>query len=270
MSRRARLGLALGLTLGLAVPVSAQFIVYDPTVFGNAVQQLLQLEQSFGQLVATYQQIRTQYLLLFQQAQGLPVDLTSRYRTVRSPWVLLSAPNVYGLTTTWATAANTGQNALAGYTRATEVLQPYGSALSQLSAEEAARVKARVDRLDLADATTVHGLQALGLLRAREASVETALQNLEADTFTGNADFNTQVAVLNKINATTVTTARVATDTNNLLVSLLEQQLLDATERREAAVEGINAHIAFETDAPALLAASTSQTTTALTTFRIP
>jgi hypothetical protein len=270
MSRRVRLGLALGLALAVAVPVSAQMIVLDPAVLDNAVTQLIELEESFAELVATYQQIRTQYLLLQHQAQGLPVDLATRYRTVRSPWLGLSATSAYGLTTTWVTAANTGAAASTGYTRATEALRPYGSAMARLSAEEAARVQARVDRVDLGDATAVHGLQALGLLRAREASVETALANLEADTFTGNADFNTQVAVLNKINATTVTTARVATDTNNLLVSLLEQQLLDATERREAAVEGINAHIAFETDAPALLAASTSQTTTALTTFRIP
>jgi hypothetical protein len=53
-------------------------------------------------------------------------------------------------------------------------------------------------------------------------------------------------------------------------VSVLDHQLLDATERREAAVQGINAHIAFVSQAPALLAATTAQTTTALTTFRIP
>ena len=59
-------------------------------------------------------------------------------------------------------------------------------------------------------------------------------------------------------------------DANNVLVSLLEQQLLEATDRREAAVQGINAHIAFLTEAGPLLARTTAQTTTALTTFRIP
>jgi len=53
-------------------------------------------------------------------------------------------------------------------------------------------------------------------------------------------------------------------------VSLLEQQLLDATDRREAAAQHINAHIAFLTEARPLLARTTAQTTTALTTFRIP
>ena len=81
---------------------------------------------------------------------------------------------------------------------------------------------------------------------------------------------NTQVGVLNKINAANVTSARLAKDTNKLLVSLLEHQLLDATDRREAAVQAVDAHIAFLSDAPPLFAQTTAQTTEALTTFRIP
>jgi hypothetical protein len=258
--------------VGLAVPVSAQVfgIVFDPTNYANAVLRYAQLQQQYTQLVTTYQQIRTQYLLLFQQAQRLPGDLSARYRSLATPWRPLTAGSAYGLTTGWIAAANTGLAALAGYTRATQALRGYGPALTRLSAEEAARVQARVDRLQLADAGVVHGLEAVGLLRNRQTSVETAMRNLESDAYATGADFHTQIAVLNKINATGVTAARVATDTNNLLVSLLEQQLLEATERREAAVQGINAHIAFESEARALLAATTAQTTTALTTFRIP
>ena len=66
------------------------------------------------------------------------------------------------------------------------------------------------------------------------------------------------------------TIVRLAKDGNNVLVSLLEQQLLEATDRREAAVQGINAHIAFVNEAGPLLAQTTAQTTAALTTFRIP
>ena len=50
----------------------------------------------------------------------------------------------------------------------------------------------------------------------------------------------------------------------------LQQQLLDATARREATVQGINAHAAFLTEARPLLERTTADTTTALTTFRIP
>jgi hypothetical protein len=124
--------------------------------------------------------------------------------------------------------------------------------------------------LGLADGTIAHALEALGYLRGHQASMEATVRNLEDDTYATDADRNTQIAVLNKINAVGVTEARLAKDTNNVLVSLLEQQLIEATDRREAAVQGVNAHIAFLTEAPSLLAQTTAATTTALTTFRIP
>ncbi len=170
----------------------------------------------------------------------------------------------------WILTANTGQGAAAAYARATQPLLAYAGALSRLSAEEAARVRTRYDRLQLADGSVTHGLEALGYLRGHQASMETTVRNLEDDTYANDAGRNTQIAVLNKINATAVTSARLAKDANNVLVSLLEQQLLDATDRREAAAQGINAHIAFLTEAGPLLARTTAQTTTALTTFRIP
>jgi len=268
-----RLILALVLTLAIAVPVSAQIfggIVFDPTNYGNAVLRYAQLQQQYAQLVTTYQQIRTQYLLLLQQSQRLPVDMWSRYRALPSPWLPLTASTAYGTTAPWILAANTGPGAAAAFARATQPLQPYGGALSRVSAEEAARIRLVYDRVQLADGGVTHALEALGYLRGRQQTMETALRNLEDDAYATDAGRNTHVAVLNKINATAVTAARLSKDANNVLVSLLEQQLLEATERREAAVQGINAHVAFVTQAPALLAATTAQTTTALTTFRIP
>jgi len=264
--------LVLVLALGIAVPVSAQLfgIVYDPTNYANAVLRYGQLQQQLAQLITTYQQIRTQYLLILQQSQRLPVNMTVRYRSLASPWLPFAAPTAYGTTTPWILTVNTGPGAAAAYARATQPLLAYAGALNRLSAEEAARVRTRYDRLQLADGNVTHGLEALGYLRGHHASMEATVRNLEEDAYASDAGRNTQVAVLNKINATAVTSARLAKDTNNVLVSLLEQQLLDATDRREAAAQGINAHIAFLNEAGPLLARTTTQTTTALMTFRIP
>jgi len=196
--------------------------------------------------------------------------MPARYRSLASPWLPFAAPTAYGTTTPWMLTVNTGLGAAAAYARATQPLLPYAGALNQVSADEAARVRTRYDRLQLTDGSVAHGLEALGYLRGHQDSMETTVQNLEDDTYTNDAARNTQVAVLNKINATAVTSARLAKDGNNVLVSLLEQQLLDATERREAAAQGINAHIAFLNEAGPLLARTTAQTTVALTTFRIP
>lgn len=267
-----RLVLVLALALGITVPVSAQLfgVVYDPTNYANAVLRYGQLQQQLAQLITTYQQIRTQYQLLLQQSQLLPVNMSARYRSLASPWLPLVAPTAYGTTTPWILAVNTGPGAAAAYARATQSLLPYAGALNRLSPEEAARVRTRYDRLQLADGSVAHGLEALGYLRGHQVSMETTVRNLEDDTYANDPGRNTQVAVLNKINATAVTSARLAKDANNVLVSLLEQQLLDATDRREAAAQGINAHIAFLNEAAPLLARTTTQTTAALTTFRIP
>jgi hypothetical protein len=215
-------------------------------------------------------QIRTQYLLLLEQSQLLPVNMVDRYKSLASAWLPFTAPNAYGTTAPWILTANTGSGAADAYALATQPLLDYGGVLGRLSADEAARVRTRYDRLELADGSIAHALEALGYLRGHETSMETTVRNLEEDSYATDAERNTQIAVLNKINAVGVTEARLAKDTNNVLVSLLEQQLLEATERREAAAEGINAHIAFLNQAPELLVQSTAQTTAALTSFRIP
>jgi hypothetical protein len=258
------------LVLGSARAGRAQFVVFDPTNYGNAVLRYLELQQQFAELVETYEQIRTEYLLLWQQAQRLPFDMAARYRSLSGPWQPFTAANAYGTTAPWILTVNTGPGASAAYALATSPLSTYASAIDLLSAEEAARVRTRYDRVELADGSLTHALEALGYLRGREASVEQTVRNLEEDAYADDADRNTQIAVLNKINATAVTEARLAKDANNVLISLLEQQVIDATDRREAAVQGINAHIAFLSQARPLLAQSTAQTTTALTTFRIP
>jgi hypothetical protein len=260
----------VGVVIG---PVSAQIfggIVFDPTNYANAVLRYAQLQQQLAQLIATYEQIREQYLLLLQQSQRLPVNMVARYQSLASPWLPFTAPNAYGTTAPWILTANTGPGAAPAYALATQPLLAYGGALGRLSIEEAARVRTRYDRLELADGSLAHALEALGYLRGHQPSMEATVRNLEDDTYATDPDRHTQIAVLNKINAVGVTAARLAKDANNVLVSLLEQQLLEATERREAAAQGINAHIAFLNQAPALLAQSTAQTTAALTSFRIP
>ena len=258
------------LVIALTGAAWAQFAVFDPVNYANALLRYAQLEQQYAQLVTTYQQIRTQYLLLRQQAQAVPVDMNIRYRSIATPWLPFSATDAYGTTAGWILTANNGHDAAAGYALATQTLGTYGGAMRGLSADEQARVQARYDRVQLTDASITHGLEALGFLRGHQPSVEAVVESLEEDTYSSDPSFNTQIAVLNKLNATTVTSARLAKDTNNVLVSLLEQQLLAATERREGAVEGINAHIAFVNEAGPLLARTTAQTTDALRTFRIP
>ena len=114
MIRRIACGMVVVLTL--TVPVAAQWVVFDPANLANAVDQLFQLEEHYRQLVMTYQQIRTQYLLLKKQAEKLPFSLETRYRSLRTPWRPLVATSAYGTTTNWIDAANTGHAAVTAFT----------------------------------------------------------------------------------------------------------------------------------------------------------
>src|SRR5262249_3292948 len=123
--------LALVLTAAVVVPVSAQIfggIVYDPTNYANAVLRYGQLEQQLAQLVTTYLQIRTQYLLLLEQSQLLPVNMVARYKSLASPWLPFTAPTAYGTTAPWILTANTGPGAAGAYALATQPLLAYGGA----------------------------------------------------------------------------------------------------------------------------------------------
>ncbi len=100
--------LALGLCVGTA---SAQFgfggIVYDPTNYANAVLRYRQLVQQLIQLQQTYRQIVNQYNLAFRMAQNLQ-NMPARYRAQFSQWRNVIAPNTYGNTGMWVNAMNTG------------------------------------------------------------------------------------------------------------------------------------------------------------------
>ena len=155
--------------VALAAPVSAQLfggIVYDPTNYANAVLRYEQLQQQLAQLITTYQQIRTQYLLLLQQSQQLPVQTWTRgIAACATPWLPLSAPTAYGTTTAWIDAANTGPGAAARLRARDAAAARRTPAPSRgCPPTEAARVAhALRPRSNSRTAASTHGLEALGL-----------------------------------------------------------------------------------------------------------
>src|SRR5690242_7422073 len=87
-------------------------IVFDPSVYAEAVQQLIQMEQQYIQLVQTYLMIRSQYDQMKWMAQPVPVDMMSRYRAIATPWNTSSASDAFGTTASWVGGINTGYGVL--------------------------------------------------------------------------------------------------------------------------------------------------------------
>ena len=71
-------------------------IVFDPSVYAQAVEQVIRLERQYAQLVESYQMLRNQYEQMLWNARRVPVDMAGRYRALADAWRPRRAANAYG------------------------------------------------------------------------------------------------------------------------------------------------------------------------------
>lgn len=260
--------------LGLALPAFGILglgdVVFDPSNFEQAVKSFAQLEQEYAQLVQTYQMIRSQYDQMMWMAKQVPVNMASRYRAPVSLWATSSATNTYGTTVGWTSGITTGQGVSDGYSAAIEPLGTYGAALGNVPADQQTALKTGYATVELTDGANLAGIQTVGQIRANSNAVETAIQNLENDSLSSDPDMNTEIAVLNKINAANVVGLRNAQDTNKLLVTVAEEEIIQAKRQRDAEARAFNEHIQFVTDGRAMMAAQAANASDSMLAWRMP
>ena len=261
-------------TLLFASPARAIFglgdVVFDPTNYAQAIKSFIQLQQQYAQLVQIYQQSRQQYEQLIWMAKTVPVNMRARYRAVVTPWTRSTATNTYGTTGGWVTAINTGVGADAGYSQAVQKLDAYGSAVGNIPSDQLDRVKTSYATIELSDGSNLQALETIGRVRANAPALERTLQALEEDSLSSDPDMNTQVAVLNKINAANLIGLRNTQDTNKLLVSLAEAQIIAAKRTRDAEAQAIHQHVRFMTEGKAALASQADGASAAMLAWRMP
>jgi len=251
----------------------AQFFgitVFDPTNWAEALNQLRQLEQQYSQLVATYDQITNQYNHMLFMARRVPVNMSTRYRALLSPWRPSTATNTYGTTGAWIDAVNSGLGVSAGYSQSAERLLAYGAALAAVPADQVERVQKNYATVELTDGANQHSMETIGTLRRNAAQVETVIKGLEDDSLSLDPSMNTEIAVLNKINAASIIALRNAQDSNKVLVALAEQQVIEAKRQRDAEARAINNHIRFMAQERDLLAGQKANASAAMLSFRMP
>jgi hypothetical protein len=252
---------------------SAQFglsIVYDPTNYANAVLRYQQLVQQLAQLRQTYQQLVNQYNLALQMSQNLR-NMPARYGAQFSSWRNVSATNTYGNTDGWLSGVNSNLNAIDGYLRATTQLGQYNqAALASMTDQEQARVKSQYASVELSDGANENALSTIGAIRGNSEALESRINNLEQDSLSDDSGLNSEVEVLNKINATNVLTLRSIQDSNKLLASLLEQQTIAAKQQREMTANAIDADINRQASLAGNLSQFTSTLSDSWQSFRMP
>jgi hypothetical protein len=275
MNRKTVISTAAFLAVILSAPTAYAIfgigdIVFDPSNYAQAIEQVMRLEQQYMQLVQTYQMIRSQYEHLQNMARRVPVDMKRRYRAELTPWNQSTASNASGATGRWTAGINKGIDVLDGYLEAVQSLTPLGTALENIPADQRRRVQSNYATVELADGANVAAMETIGRLRGSAGAVEAAIQGLEDDSLSASPEMNTEIAVLNKINAANLISIRTAQDSNKLLVALAESQIIDGKRKRDAEAQAINNYVRFRQEGRAVLADQTADASSAMRRWRMP
>jgi hypothetical protein len=264
--------LVLILCVGTASAQLGGGIVYDPTNYHNALLRYYQLQQHLLQLQKSYAKITSQLNLAMQMAKSVQ-NMPARYRAVFSQWRNVTSLNTFGNTGSWISGINSGllPNINTGYQKSTTQLLPYGTDhLSGMDASELERVHSQYASVQLTDGANMNAMATIGSIRGNAEGVQAQIANLERDSFSNDSDLNSEVSVLNKINAAGVLTLRTLQDSNKLLASLLEQQTILAKQQREATANTINADIARRASLAGNMTQVSGSLTDSLQNFRMP
>ena len=248
-------------------------IVYDPTNYSNAVLRYYQLQLQLRQLVQTYQEVVNQYNLAVQMAKNLR-NMPARYKANFSQWrYLTTVPDVYQNTGEWVSGANSGDlsTVQSGYRQATTQLRRYdGNALATVPPEERERILANYATVELADGLNTSGIATIGNLRADADTIQRQIANLEQDSLSSDPQLNTEVGVLNKINAANVLNLRSLQDGNNVQIAELEQQVLNSKRVRDAITTAINTDIYQRDNMVPQVSRVTAGLGSSLANYRLP
>src|SRR5271156_1014535 len=264
--------LAVSLGVGTATAQLGSGIVYDPTNYHNALLRYYQLQQHLIQLQQNVAKITGQLNLALQMAQFVK-NMPARYKALFSQWRKVTSLNSFGNTVSWINGINTGvlPNINTGYLKSTTQLSPYSSyELSGMDPAELGRVQSQYASIELTDGANINAMATIGGIRGSADGIQTQIGNLEDDSFSGDSSLNSEVSVLNKINASGVLTLRTLQDSNKLLASLLEQQTILAKQQRDAAANAINTDIGRQANMAGNIAQMTGTITDSLQNFRMP
>src|SRR5271170_402633 len=264
--------LVMSLAVGTASAQLGSGIVYDPTNYHNALLRYYQLQQHLVQLQMSYAKITSQLNLAMQMATFVR-NMPARYRAVFSQWRNVTSLNTFGNTGSWISGINSGlfPTINTGYLKATTPLSQYDPyELSGMDSSELGRVQSQYASIQLVDGANMNAMATIGSIRGTADNIQTQIANLEQDSFSGDSSLNTEVSVLNKINAAGVLTLRTVQDSNKLLASLLEQQTILAKQQRDATTNAINTDIGRQASMAGNMSQVTGTITDSLQNFRMP
>lgn len=209
--------------------VQAQFVVYDPS--------------NYAQALARYAQLLQQYQFWVRQARRLPIDMATRYRVEGVRWRTHDIVAAYPYARSILTGLNYGDAAGGLYTQGVDRLESLEELIARVPSDLRRRLATKYGTIELADSVASMGIHQIGALRFNGRSVLTAIQNMDEDAAAGSDSFNTQIAVLNKINGANVLGLRINEGSSQFLMHILEQLLVQNKRSRDAEAQAMDAHL---------------------------
>ncbi len=274
-TKRSIAAVLLAVLLLTPVVSKAQFgsgIVYDPTNYSNAVLRYKQLQQHLVQLQQTVAKVTAQLNLAIQMSQYIH-NMPARYQAAFSQWRAFTSGDAYGNTTRWIAAVNgAGPQTISPAYR--DAIVPFvalnQTVLNSINPADALHLRSVGASLQLMDGANVSALTTVGNIRANSQMIQQRLGTLEQDSFSADSGLNSEVSVLNKINASNMLTLRTLQDANNLRVAALEQQILQAKQQRDSDAANLNFAMQLQQQATQNLTAFNGNLTQSLSSYRMP
>ena len=222
-----RVALVLVVIAATAAPSAAQWVVYDPT--------------NYAQALTAYTQALQQFEFLVRQAKRLPADVAARYRVPDTAWRThdVALPHASGL----AAGLNTGSDVRGQYRGAVAAMDVIDDVVGKLPHDLRGRLRSQYGAIHLADSVAAVGIEQTGAIRAGSADVHRAIQALEDDALGGPDEQHSQTSLLNKINGASVLGLRIAERSTQFLASTVEQLLVENLRRREVEAVAMNAQL---------------------------
>jgi hypothetical protein len=229
---RHRFRLTAGLTVALllvSATLRAQFVVYDPT--------------NYAQALSRYAQMLEQYRFWIKQARRIPVDMAVRYRVPEVRWRTHDIDVEFPYARSILTGLNYGDATGSLYKEGVDILAGLNTLLPTVPAALQRRLQTDYGTIELADSVANMGIHQVGAIRYNGRSVLQSILNMETDAFDESDSFNSQIAVLNKINGANVLGLRINETTSQFLMHILEQLLVQNIRARDAEAAAMDARL---------------------------
>lgn len=255
MSRFAKVALTLVLVALVAVPPSAhaQFAVYDAKADVEAFLRRMELIKQLAELRATYKTVSTH---LYQYQQELAqIHTMWRYRgSYARSWLLAATAERDPNTNGFIRRLNDGLEREMAKAHADAVRRRLRMR-GQAPRGDFEQYKVNSAQVELFDVTGIDAMRTLGTWRNELAQRDAQLAQLERDMID---DKMSEKALLQKMSMAQMMLAHQQRDTQRLLASMLQLQLISAQEARDQRAQAMNAQYTKVTEFRRTMAAFSS------------